>query len=176
MFSINPPQINVECSWNSSFWETRIYSSCIVNTIVVDILAMPGAGVSAGMVLTCVSYIMLGSKPEGPNWADDSQRQWVKVMKLLQTQATARFDLLDLGRCSNNSKRIISKLIILNRHLGTLCKIALRYMSQNLTNEKLMLVQVMAWCHQATSHYLNQYWPRSMASLGHNKLGSPFQC
>ena len=24
------------------------------------------------------------------------------------------------------------------------------------------LVQVMAWCHQATSHYLSQCWPRSM--------------
>ena len=23
------------------------------------------------------------------------------------------------------------------------------------------LVQVMAWCHQTTSHYLSQYWPRS---------------
>ena len=24
----------------------------------------------------------------------------------------------------------------------------------------------MAWCHQATSHYLSQYWPRSMSSYG----------
>ena len=29
---------------------------------------------------------------------------------------------------------------------------------------------VMVWCHQATSHYLSQCWPRSMASLGHNEL------
>ena len=28
------------------------------------------------------------------------------------------------------------------------------------------LVQVMAWCHQATSHYLNQCWPRSMSPYG----------
>ena len=28
----------------------------------------------------------------------------------------------------------------------------------------------MAWCHQATSHYLSQCWARSMASLGHNEL------
>ena len=26
------------------------------------------------------------------------------------------------------------------------------------------LVQIMAWCHQATNHYLNQCWPRSMSS------------
>ena len=24
------------------------------------------------------------------------------------------------------------------------------------------MVQVMAWCHQSTSHYLNKYWPRSL--------------
>ena len=29
----------------------------------------------------------------------------------------------------------------------------------------------MAWCHQATSHYLNQCWPRSpLPSLGNNEL------
>ena len=35
-------------------------------------------------------------------------------------------------------------------------------MSYNLTNEKSTLVQVMAWCPQATSHYLNQCGPRSL--------------
>ena len=29
--------------------------------------------------------------------------------------------------------------------------------------DKSTLVQVMAWCHQATSHYLSQCWPRSMS-------------
>ena len=43
-------------------------------------------------------------------------------------------------------------------------------MPQNLIDEKSTLVQVMAWCHQATSHYLSQFWPRSMVSLGHNVL------
>ena len=31
------------------------------------------------------------------------------------------------------------------------------------------LAQVMAWCHQATSHYLSQCWPTSMLPLGHNE-------
>ena len=30
----------------------------------------------------------------------------------------------------------------------------------------LMMVQVMAWCRQATSHYLSQCWPRSMSPNG----------
>ena len=33
-------------------------------------------------------------------------------------------------------------------------------------SEKSTLVQVMAWCHQATSHYLNQCWPRSLTPYG----------
>ena len=31
---------------------------------------------------------------------------------------------------------------------------------------KSTLVQVMAWCHQATSHNLSQCWPRSMSPYG----------
>ena len=41
---------------------------------------------------------------------------------------------------------------------------------QNLTYEKSKLVQVMAWCRQATSHYLSQCWPRSMSPYGVIKL------
>ena len=33
-------------------------------------------------------------------------------------------------------------------------------------NLKSTLVQVMAWCRQATSHYLNQCWPRSPTPCG----------
>ena len=46
------------------------------------------------------------------------------------------------------------------------CEIALRWMSLDLTDDKLTLVQVMAWCRQATSHYLSQCWPRSMWPYG----------
>ena len=35
------------------------------------------------------------------------------------------------------------------------------WMPQDLTDDKSTLVQVMAWCRQATSHYPNQCWPRS---------------
>ena len=39
-------------------------------------------------------------------------------------------------------------------------------MPQDLTDDKSTLVQVMAWCRQATSHYLNQCWPRSPTPYG----------
>ena len=39
-------------------------------------------------------------------------------------------------------------------------------MPQDPTDDKSTLVQVMAWCRQAPSHYLNQCWPRSLSSYG----------
>ena len=45
---------------------------------------------------------------------------------------------------------------------GIYCEIALRWFSLDLIHDKSTLVQIMAWCHQATSHYLSQWWPRSL--------------
>ena len=39
-------------------------------------------------------------------------------------------------------------------------------MSLDLNDEKSTLVQVMAWCRQATSQYLSQCWPRSLLLYG----------
>ena len=43
---------------------------------------------------------------------------------------------------------------------------ALRWMPLDLTDDKPTLVRVMAWCRQATSHYLSQYWARFMLLYG----------
>ena len=45
-------------------------------------------------------------------------------------------------------------------------EIALRWMPLDLTDNKSTSVQVMAWCRQATSHYLSQCWPRSISPNG----------
>ena len=42
----------------------------------------------------------------------------------------------------------------------------LRWIPKDFTDDKSTLVQVMAWCHQATSHHLSQCWPRSMSPYG----------
>ena len=52
---------------------------------------------------------------------------------------------------------------------GFSCKIALRWMPLDLTDDKSTLVQVMAWCRQARSHYLSQCWPGSMTPYGVNR-------
>ena len=49
---------------------------------------------------------------------------------------------------------------------GISCEIVLRWFSLDLTDDKSTLVQVMAWCRQATSHYLSQCWPRSVSAYG----------
>ena len=49
---------------------------------------------------------------------------------------------------------------------GISCKIAVRLMLLDLIDEYSTLVQAMARCRQATSHYLSQCWPRSMSPYG----------
>ena len=49
---------------------------------------------------------------------------------------------------------------------GISYKIALRWMPQDVTDDKSILVQVMAWCRQATGDYLSQCWPRYLSPHG----------
>ena len=68
-----------------------------------------------------------------------------------------------------NSRYVIFKRILVIDGWGIPCEIALIWtwwMSLDLNDEKSTLVQVMAWCHQAASHYLNQCWPRSLSPYG----------
>ena len=44
--------------------------------------------------------------------------------------------------------------------------VSLVKLSLDLIYDKSTLVQVMAWCHQSTSHYLSQCWPRSLSPYG----------
>ena len=57
---------------------------------------------------------------------------------------------------------------------GISCDIAISQLLLDLTDDKSILVQVMAWCHQASSHYMSQCWPtdlyRHMALLAHHEF------
>ena len=61
------------------------------------------------------------------------------------------------------------KLTLVNVGWGISYEIALRWMPLDLTGDKSKLVQVMAWCLQATSHYLSQCWPRSLSPYDVNR-------
>ena len=70
------------------------------------------------------------------------------------------------GRWGCNIKLIIFKLISRIDIMGVSGEFALRWMPQDLADDWSTLVQVMAWCRQAPSHYRNQCWPRSMSPNG----------
>ena len=70
------------------------------------------------------------------------------------------------GRFQFNFRLVTFKLILVNGGWDISYEIALKWMPLDLTDDKSTLVQVMAWCHQATSHYLSQCWHRSMSPNG----------
>ena len=61
---------------------------------------------------------------------------------------------------------IIFKSILVIDGWGISCDVALILLSLDFTDDQSTLVEVMAWCRQATSHYLSQCWPRSLSPYG----------
>ena len=76
------------------------------------------------------------------------------------------FNSLAPGRSWCDFKNVIFNLALLIGIFKSSYDNVLRWMPQNLTYDKSILVQVMAWCRQATSHYLDQCWPRSPMPYG----------
>ena len=74
-----------------------------------------------------------------------------------------------------NFRHLIFKQISVIDGCGISCEIALMWMSLDFIGDQSTLVQVMAWCRQATSQYstwadVDPDFCRHMASLGHNEL------
>ena len=76
------------------------------------------------------------------------------------------FGSLAPGKFDRNSRYVIFKRILVIDGWGISCKIAPIWMSLDFTDDQSTLVQVMAWCRQAASHYLSQCWPRSLSPYG----------
>ena len=70
------------------------------------------------------------------------------------------------GRFQRNFRKVMFQLILVIDGWSISCKIVLKWMPMDLTDGKSTLVQVMAWCRQATSHYLSQCWLRSLSPYG----------
>ena len=70
------------------------------------------------------------------------------------------------GKFEWNFRYAIFKLILEIDGWGISYEIALIWMSLDFTDDQSTLVQVMAWCRQAISHYLSQCWPRSLSPYG----------
>ena len=79
---------------------------------------------------------------------------------------TIFFNSLAPGRPRCHFKTAIFNLVLLIGIFTSSKDNALRWMPRDLTDDKSTLVQVMAWCRQATSHYLSQCWPSYMSPYG----------
>ena len=85
-------------------------------------------------------------------------------------------DMLNTLRPRQNGRHFtddIFKCIFLNENISILTKISLNFVPKGRINNIQALVQIMAWCWQATNHYLNQWWLvywRIYALLGLNEL------
>ena len=78
----------------------------------------------------------------------------------------SHFNSLAPGRPECDSENVIFNLVLLIGIFRSSHDNALRRMPWDLTDDKSRLVQVMAWCCQATSHYLGQCWLSSLSSYG----------
>ena len=70
------------------------------------------------------------------------------------------------GKFEWNFRHVIFKQILVIDGWGICCDFALICMSLDFIDDQSILVQVMAWCRQATSHYLSQCWLRSLSPSG----------
>ena len=72
-------------------------------------------------------------------------------------------------RCVCNIRLVIFELIWGTDILSTFCGIGIGWMPHDPFDDKSTLVQIMAWCRKATSHYLNQCLPWTMSRYGVTK-------
>ena len=96
------------------------------------------------------------------------------LQKNLGEHSSCCFNSFAPGRSECNFKNVIFNLVLLIGIFRSSHHNALWWIPQDLTDDKSTLVQVMAWCCQATSHYLSQCWLiapcRLMVLLSHNEL------
>ena len=112
----------------------------------------------------CVMYtasIISGNERLSITGSGASWSQYCKYAELLGT-----LNSLAPGKFEWNLRYVIFKQILVIDGWGISCEIALIWMSLYFTDDQSTLVQVMAWCRQATSHYLNQCWPISLSPYG----------
>ena len=86
------------------------------------------------------------------------QKVWMIYQLCINSLAPGKFEW--------HFRYLIFQIISVIDGWGISCEIALWWMSLDLTDDKSTLVQVMAWCRQATSHYLSQCWPRYLSPYG----------
>ena len=113
-----------------------------------------------------------------PNWSQvlswkwrcswsSADRQCSSNIWVINNLTTAVFfNSLAPGKFEWNFRHVIFKQSLVIDGWCISCEIALLWMSMDFTDDQSTLVQVMAWCCQATSHYLSQCLPRYLSPYG----------
>ena len=103
------------------------------------------------------------------------QQSWYRMHRINRSRASCAvsdinpslfINSLTPGRGGNNFEIIIFELICWIYILRNSSEIVLWRMPKYQIRDKSILVQVMAWCQQATSHYLSQCWFSSLSPYG----------
>ena len=104
-------------------------------------------------------------------WWLETESTW---QECFDTQIWHSINSLYPKRYQSNFNCAILQVVVMVIILSIYSEVALKWIPDEFTDDKLTLVQVMAWCHQATSQYLSQYWPKSILKYGitqsHNSL------
>ena len=116
----------------------------------------------------------VASPPRAVCWKGWSGTDFVHQYNMANYNANlifwrSRLNSLAPGKFEWNLRYVILKRILVINGWGIICEIVQIWMSLDFTDDQSTLVQVMAWCRQATSHYLSQCWPRSMSPYGVTK-------
>ena len=92
-----------------------------------------------------------------------NDREWQKQFGFYNRLS---FNSLAPGKFEWNFRYVLFNWILRIDGWWLSCEIALIWMSFVFTDDQSTLVHVMAWCRQATSHYVSQCWPGSLYPYG----------
>ena len=127
----------------------RVTHICVVNLTIIGSDNGLSPGRRQAIIWTNAWILLIG--PLGTNFIEiliGIQIFSFKKMHLKMSSAKWRPFCLGLN-------------VLITGSYGISSEIALLWLFLHLMNEKSKLVQLMAWCHQATGHNLNQFWARS---------------
>ena len=112
----------------------------------------------------CVAWIVLMAMVTGLRRV--VYQNWFAVVTAAVDMVERLLTHWPLGNLNEIFRHVIFRQNLVVGGWGISCEIALVWMSLDFTDDQSKLVQVMAWCRQATSHYMDQCWTRSLPPYG----------
>ena len=145
--------------WKSEcFWINPNKYSALEFYVLFPIKPLPKQNSSS---YYCVAWIVLMATVTGLRRV--VYQNWFAVVTAAVERLLTHWPL---GNLNEIFRHVIFRHNLVVGGWGISCEIALVWMSLDFTDDQSKLVQVMAWCRQATSHYMDQCWTRSLPPYG----------